>query len=136
VIGLIDSSGLVWLEREPVLARDLASHILEGTVAICDPVRIELLRGARTAAEYDGLADGLAGFPFVETTQRTFARARRIQRRLADRSGPRHRTVALADLLVAAAAIDAELPVLHRDRDFEAIAVVTGQPLRWLGPRP
>ena len=58
-----------------------------------------------------------------------------IQRELAALPGPRHRSVAPTDLLVAAAAIDAELPILHRDRDFEAIAEVTGQPQRWVGPR-
>lgn len=135
MIGLVDTSGLIWLEREPSAARDLAAHILEGAIAICAPVRLELLCGTRSRAAYDALADGLAGFPDVEVSARTFARAQRIQRDLAGVPGPRHATVGLPDLLIAAAAIDAELPVLHRDRHFEAIAAVTGQPTRWLGPR-
>ena len=40
----------------------------------------------------------------------------------------------LPDLLIAAAAELAELPVLHYDRDFELIAEVTGQPVRALAP--
>jgi predicted nucleic acid-binding protein len=40
----------------------------------------------------------------------------------------------LPDLLIAAAAELAALPVLHYDRDFEAIADVTGQPVRAIAP--
>ena len=45
-----------------------------------------------------------------------------------------HRQVKLPDLLIAAAAELAALPVLHYDRDFEAIADVTGQPVRAIAP--
>ena len=135
MIGLLDTSGLIWLEREPDEARGLAAHILEGAIAICDPVRLEVLRGARSAETYDARADDLLGLPHVAVTPRTFERAQRIQRGLARLPGPRHASVALPDLLIAAAAIDAELPLLHRDRHFDVIAKVTGQPTRWLGPR-
>ncbi|MBA3429254.1 MAG: VapC toxin family PIN domain ribonuclease, partial [Actinobacteria bacterium] len=40
----------------------------------------------------------------------------------------------LHDLLIAAAAELAELPVLHYDRDFELIADVTRQPVRAIAP--
>jgi predicted nucleic acid-binding protein len=46
-----------------------------------------------------------------------------------------HKQVKIADLLVAAAAESAGVEVLHYDADFEVIAVVTGQPIRWLAPR-
>ena len=45
-----------------------------------------------------------------------------------------HRQVALPDLLVAAAAERAEIPVLHYDRHFELIASITGQPVRAIAP--
>jgi predicted nucleic acid-binding protein len=45
-----------------------------------------------------------------------------------------HRRVKHPDLLIAAAAESAGVPVLHYDRDFEAIAAVTGQPMRWIAP--
>lgn len=135
MIGLLDTSGLIWIERDPEGARELAAHILAGDVATCEPICLELLRGTRSTAEFDERARDLAGLPQVEVTPGVLSRARSIQRDLTRLPGPRHRTVPVLDLVVAAAAIDAELPILHRDRDFEAIAEVTGQPQRWVGPR-
>lgn len=40
----------------------------------------------------------------------------------------------LPDLIVAAAAELAELPVLHYDHHFDVIAEVTGQPVRAIAP--
>ncbi|WP_373368824.1 PIN domain-containing protein [Candidatus Mycobacterium methanotrophicum] len=45
-----------------------------------------------------------------------------------------HRTVKLGDLLIAAAAEEARLVVLHYDRDFDRIATITGQPTEWVAP--
>jgi predicted nucleic acid-binding protein len=41
---------------------------------------------------------------------------------------------ALGRYLIAAAAESAGLPLVHYDRDFEAIAAITGQPTRWIAP--
>ena len=38
------------------------------------------------------------------------------------------------DLLIAAAAESAGVPVLHCDADFDRIAAITGQPTRWALP--
>jgi hypothetical protein len=43
-----------------------------------------------------------------------------------------HRSVKIGDLLIAAAAEQASLVVLHYDRDFDRIADVTGQPTKWV----
>jgi predicted nucleic acid-binding protein len=40
-----------------------------------------------------------------------------------------HRAPSVSDLLLAATAEAAGLTVLHRDKDFELIAGVTGQPI-------
>jgi predicted nucleic acid-binding protein len=53
---------------------------------------------------------------------------------LAEQGPLHHRQVRLPDLLIAAAAEAAEVPVLHYDRHFEVIAEVTGQPVRALAP--
>ncbi len=45
-----------------------------------------------------------------------------------------HRGIPPADLLIAAAAESAQVPLLHYDHDFDLIAGVTGQPVRWLLP--
>jgi len=46
-----------------------------------------------------------------------------------------HRRVKHFDLLIAAAAESARLTLLHYDADFDTIAAVTGQPIRWIAPR-
>jgi predicted nucleic acid-binding protein len=46
-----------------------------------------------------------------------------------------HRAVPLPDLLVAACAEKAGLIVLHYDADYERIAKLTGQQVRWIVPR-
>lgn len=54
------------------------------------------------------------------------------QRVLVDSS--RHRMVKIPDLIIAAVAQRHGATVLHYDSDYEAIAGVTGQPVRWLVP--
>jgi hypothetical protein len=45
------------------------------------------------------------------------------------------RPVGLPDLLVAAVAARERVTVLHYDADYDLIAKVTGQPVRWVVPR-
>jgi len=77
------------------------------------------------------LAAALAAFPLVETDATHVRRARQVQRLLASR-GLRGRKI--PDLLVAAAAEESGLAVLHYDADFDVIARVTGQPCEWVVP--
>jgi len=53
----------------------------------------------------------------------------------AKQGGMHHRRVQHADLLIAAAAEAAGVKLLHYDRDYEAIAAVTGQPMPWIAPK-
>jgi predicted nucleic acid-binding protein len=45
-----------------------------------------------------------------------------------------HHGAGPVDLIVAATAELQELALLHRDRDFESIAAISGQALQWYGP--
>ncbi len=54
-----------------------------------------------------------------------------MQRSLAQRS---QRGRKIPDLLVAAAAEELDLAVLHYDADFDLIATVTGQRCQWVVP--
>lgn len=58
--------------------------------------------------------------------------AREIQLLLA--SNGDHRRVPPADLLIAAAAETADVPLVHYDRDYERIAAVTSLQHEWLVP--
>jgi hypothetical protein len=46
-----------------------------------------------------------------------------------------HRSVGIADLLVAACAERARVTLLHYDSDYEHVAAITGQPTEWVAPR-
>ena len=98
-------------------------------------MRLEVLRGALSITAYDQLAANFVGTPEVPIDQAVQERAQVIQRLLAAEPGSRHRSTPIVDLLVAAAAIEAGMALVHRDRNYQTIAAVTGQPQRWLGPR-
>lgn len=46
-----------------------------------------------------------------------------------------HRSVPLPDLIIAACAEASGLTVLHYDVDYERVAKLTGQGVRWVVPR-
>ena len=75
--------------------------------------------------------DDLSIFELVETTSEHVRRARQVQRMLASRS---QRGRKVPDLLIAAAAEQAGLTLLHYDSDFDLIARVTGQGCEWIVP--
>jgi predicted nucleic acid-binding protein len=89
---------------------------------------------ARDAVELAARRLALDELRLVAVGPREWQRAEDVYYELA-RLGPRHhRQVPMPDLLVAAAAERAEIPVLHHDRHFELIAEVTGQPVRAIAP--
>lgn len=87
--------------------------------------------GCRNAAEWDRAMADLSIFALVETTTAHLRRARQVQRLLASRSQPGRK---IPDLLIAAAAEEASLVLLHYDADFDLIARVTGQECAWVVP--
>ena len=108
---------------------------MEGAVAICDMVRLELLHTARNANEFQELADDLDALPTCPIRESEWKRALWVYRELAKQGGAHQRSVKHPDLLIAAAAETADVPVLHYDEDYERIAKITGQPQRWLAPK-
>jgi predicted nucleic acid-binding protein len=75
--------------------------------------------------------DALGAFETVETNAAHVRRALQVQRLLAARSQCGRK---IPDLLVAAAAEELSLEVLHYDADFDLISAVTGQTCRWVVP--
>jgi predicted nucleic acid-binding protein len=125
---LVDTSVLKRLRTPAVRARveALAAAGELGRATICD---LEVGYSARSAAEWDRLTAALDAFHRVETSSAHVRRAMQVQRLLAARS---HRGRKLPDLLVAAAAEQRGVAVLHYDSDFDLIARVTGQPCEWV----
>ena len=95
----------------------------------------ELLHGARNGQEFSETRTGLDLLPLCAIGQREWRRALDAYEMLARQGGMHHRRVKRADLLIAAAAESAGVPVLHYDADFDVIAEITVQPTRWIAPR-
>jgi predicted nucleic acid-binding protein len=128
---LVDTSVLTRLRADPV--RGVIEPFAQfGYVARLGITDLEIGFSARDAAEWDGLMSALAIFDLVELTGAHVARSRQVQRMLAERH-LRGRKV--PDLLIAAAAEEQGLVILHYDSDFDMIAEVTGQPVEWVVAR-
>lgn len=127
---LVDTSVLTRLRAGPVrfALEGLAAEERVARAGISD---LEVGFSARNLGEWGRLTSALAAFPLIETEAAHVRRARQVQRMLASR-GLRGRKV--PDLLVAAAAEEAGLVLLHYDADFDFIARVTGQPCQWIVP--
>ena len=131
---LVDST--VWSKVRTAGRPDLAEWfnraVQADLVATCDPVILELLRSSRSTAAFTRQSELLGLLPTVPVGHQAFRRARQVQASLAE-SG-KHRGVPPVNLLIAAAAEQAGLPLLHYDHDFDLIAGVTGQRCSWLLP--
>jgi predicted nucleic acid-binding protein len=92
---------------------------------------LEVGFSARNAGEWDRLLDGLQAFESIETSAEHVRRAKQVQRLLA---AGHQRGRKLPDLLIAAAAEDRGLTLLHYDGDYDLIAAVTKQPCEWVVP--
>jgi predicted nucleic acid-binding protein len=132
VIELADTSA--WTARllDPELDADFALRVERGEIGTCRQVVHEILFTFRDARSFSDAQEGLNELRDFPIRRREWDRAADVMYALLERG--RHRSVALPDLLVAAAAESAEVPVLHYDRDFEAIAEITGQPVKALAP--
>ena len=127
---LLDTSVIKRLGRPEVRAvvEPLAAAGELGRPCICD---LEVGYSARNAEEWDRLVGALDAFEPVETSAAHLRRALQVQRLLADRS---QRGRKIPDLLVAAAAEELDVAVMHYDADFDLIASVTGQHCQWVVP--
>ncbi len=95
----------------------------------CELIVIELTRATANAEQARLLRTRLAPIERVAMGPSLWDAASEIQLALAA-SGD-HRRVPPADLLIAAAAIAANVPVVHYDRDYERIAAVTNLEHHW-----
>ena len=92
---------------------------------------LEIGFSARNRREWDDTALALMAFDLIETRAAHVRRARQVQRLLAQAGRPGRK---IPDLLIAAAAEQENLVVLHYDADFDLISEVTGQLCEWIVP--
>lgn len=123
---LVDTSA--WIEflrgtTDPVVP-DLRQRIARGdALAMTEPVGMELLAGVGTSEQerrVNALVDGLPLLPIdARIDYRAAARLSLASRR----NG--HPIRSMIDCLIAAVAIRREVPLLHRDRDYDYLAEIS-----------
>ncbi|MGC1183706.1 MAG: PIN domain nuclease [Candidatus Dormiibacterota bacterium] len=117
---LIDSSAWVeFLRGTGSYVCEEVDRLLEADIAICDPVLMEVLAGARDPQHLVQLRQLLLRAGMRHCRPEDYEAAALIYRRCQQQGETVRR---LIDCLIAAVAIREELPVLQQDRDFDAIA--------------
>ena len=134
---LADTSAWVWSRRAALseLRHEFDTALVDGELATCDMVRLELLYSARNADELAEIRDELAALPDCPIGEAQWERALWVYEQLSAQGGAHQRSVKHADLLIAAAAEAAGVAVLHYDEDYDRIAGVTGQATRRLAAK-
>ena len=133
---LADTTAWWWSRRRayPVLRRTFDEALVDGRLATCDMVRLELLHSARSASEFAQIREELTALPDCPIDKAQWDRALWVYEQLSAQGGTFQRSVKHPDLLIAAAAEAAGLAIVHYDEDYDRIAAITGQPTRWLAP--
>jgi predicted nucleic acid-binding protein len=117
---LIDTSAWIEFLRDtgsPVCQR--VDDLLDGPIATCHAIRMEVLAGARDERHLNDLRRLLARASLLPTRATDYEQAAALYR-MCRRTGETVRK--LIDCLIAATAIRAGIPVLHADADFAALA--------------
>lgn len=117
------------------LRDEFDTALVDGGLATCDMVRLELLYSARHPQEVAEIRAELAALQDCPIGKEQWGRALWVYEQLGAAGGAHQRSVKHPDLLIAAAAEAAGVTVLHYDEDYGRIAEITGQPVRWLAPK-
>lgn len=130
---LIDTSALARFLRRDAEQYGWDQAAAAGLIATCPITELEFFYSARSSADRAQAVEDLRElFGRVPVDDRAYDRAWQVQQALTERG--QHRSAGPVDLVVAATAELRGLSLLHRDRDFDCIAGVTGQALQWYGP--
>ena len=125
---LIDTSGLFRILQGD-LRKAWGDQLVAGVIAVCPIIELEFLYSARSLAdrlEKQRLLRDLFGW--VPVPEGAYERAGEVQQ-LLTQAGT-HRSAGPVDLIIAATAEQERLTVLCDDRDYLAVAAVTGQAVK------
>ncbi len=127
---LIDTSAAARILLPKPLAQ-WSDALESGLVGMCAPTELELLYSATSLRDYERMHEQQSAlYAWRAMPDSLWIRLQELQLDLAKVGA--HRSAGPVDLMVAVTAQHHGLTVLHYDRDFETIARVTGQPVRWL----
>ena len=118
---LVDTS--VWIDffadRESLQVEYLAKAISQGEdICLCDVVLTEVLQGISKPKQYQQTLVAMGALTFLPTTRDVSILAADIYRSLRARGVTVRKTI---DCIIAAVALENDVPLLHHDRDFDPI---------------
>ena len=117
---LIDTSAWIEFLRDtgsPVCNRLTAE--LDKEIAVSDPIRMELLAGARNEEHLEQLRSLLARYTHIHAQPVDYEQAGILYRQCRVQGETVRK---LTDCLIAAIAIRQGLPILHQDSDFDVLS--------------
>ena len=125
-VTLVDTT--VWIDfflNKDTAQTQTLQHMLNASedICICGVILAEVLQGIREDADYEAVASRFDAFLFLPMHQRTFVNAAQLYRALRRRGITIRNAV---DCMIAAVAIEHDVPLLHQDRDFNPIARYCG----------
>ena len=130
---VVDTSA--WAHTVRRAAADAWSEAMRaGQLWMTPVVKLELLYSTRDQAEFARLEQRLDDMREAPLDRAVVRMALGALRELAA-SGPLHHRVPITDVLIAAAAAERGMGVLHYDEHFDRIAPVLGVESRWIVAR-
>lgn len=116
---LVDTS--VWIDffrgKSTREVRELERLLREGVdICICGVILTEILQGIRDDSDYRKTKAIVDAFLFLPMNRQTFLHAAEMYRLLRRKGVTIRKSV---DCMIAAVSIDHDVPLLHRDRDFD-----------------
>jgi predicted nucleic acid-binding protein len=119
--------------KHPAVRESVLAAINARQIVTCEIVTLELLRSARDRGEVERREAWQSTFHHVPVTRSVQRAALTAIRELARRGAGHHR-VPVRDVLIAAAAQESGVGVLHYDRHFDRLAEVLHFSSVWLAP--
>lgn len=118
---LVDTS--VWIDflrgtpSAPAKAME-ALVVDRADICICGVIMTEILQGIRNDKQFAQTMDLLETSVFLPMTHETFINAAQLYRKLRKRGFTVRKPI---DCMIAATAIEHDLPLLHNDKDFQPL---------------
>jgi predicted nucleic acid-binding protein len=119
----------------PAVKDEWAAALRNRQIATCPIVKLEMLYSARDGSDFDRLDAMLGALRDVPITRSVTNAALAALRQLAHVQPLYQRSVKFPDLLIAAAAQDDAVGVLHYNAHFDRLAEVLEFESRWIAPR-